>query len=121
MTSIFTCCFFKKYQKNAPKDPITWEQTKPFVPPIVSGEVIRVYDGDTITIAAKLPYAASPLYRFQVRLLDNSDTNNVMNEPRNASNGRQSNNNSNSASSNSNNRRQIGSINILHNTTHKYK
>lgn len=69
MTSIFTCCFFKKYQRNVPKDPIKWEQTKPFVPPIVSGEVIRVYDGDTITIAAKLPYAASPLYRFQVRLL----------------------------------------------------
>jgi endonuclease YncB( thermonuclease family) len=27
-----------------------------------------VYDGDTITIASKLPYPESPLYRFQVRL-----------------------------------------------------
>ena len=30
--------------------------------------VRRVYDGDTITIAAKLPYKHSPIYRFSVRL-----------------------------------------------------
>lgn len=40
----------------------------PFVPPITEGEVISVYDGDTITIVSKLPYDASPLYRFSVRL-----------------------------------------------------
>ena len=39
-----------------------------FVPPITEGEVIHVYDGDTITIVSKLPYDASPLYRFSVRL-----------------------------------------------------
>ena len=39
-----------------------------FVPPITEGEVISVYDGDTITIVSKLPYEASPLYRFLVRL-----------------------------------------------------
>ena len=39
-----------------------------FVPPITEGDVIHVYDGDTITIVSKLPYDASPLYRFQVRL-----------------------------------------------------
>jgi len=27
-----------------------------------------VYDGDTITIVSKLPYDASPLYRFSIRL-----------------------------------------------------
>ena len=27
-----------------------------------------MYDGDTITIVSKLPYDASPLYRFPVRL-----------------------------------------------------
>ena len=27
-----------------------------------------MYDGDTITIASKLPYKSSPLYRFSVRL-----------------------------------------------------
>ena len=40
----------------------------PFVPPITEGNVIHVYDGDTITIVSKLPYDASPLYRFSVRL-----------------------------------------------------
>ena len=39
-----------------------------FIPPITEGEVIHVYDGDTITIGSKLPYDASPLYRFSIRL-----------------------------------------------------
>ena len=47
---------------------IKWEDTKAFVPPIQTGIVIKVYDGDTITIATKLPYPESPLYRFSVRL-----------------------------------------------------
>lgn len=34
---------------------VKWSDTVPFVPPITSGRVIKVYDGDTITIAAKLP------------------------------------------------------------------
>jgi endonuclease YncB( thermonuclease family) len=42
--------------------------TIPFVVPITYGKVIKVYDGDTITIAATLPYTESPVYRFQVRL-----------------------------------------------------
>ena len=46
----------------------TWNDTKPFIPPITQGYVIKVYDGDTITIATKLPYDESPLYRFSVRL-----------------------------------------------------
>ena len=49
-------------------DDITWKTTIPFVPPITEGLVIKVYDGDTITIAAKLPYEGSLMYRFQVRL-----------------------------------------------------
>jgi endonuclease YncB( thermonuclease family) len=47
---------------------IEWGDTIPFVPPINKGFVIKVYDGDTLTIAAKLPYNGSPLYRFSVRL-----------------------------------------------------
>ena len=47
---------------------IEWSQTIPFIPPITQGIVIKVYDGDTITIAAKLPYEKSELYRFSVRL-----------------------------------------------------
>lgn len=46
----------------------TWENTKPFVPPIERGKVIKVYDGDTITIASALPYDSSLVYRFSVRL-----------------------------------------------------
>jgi endonuclease YncB( thermonuclease family) len=46
-----------------------WRNTIPFIPPITSGTVIKVYDGDTITIASKMPYENSPMYRFQVRLL----------------------------------------------------
>ncbi len=46
----------------------SWENTVPFVPPVTSGKVIKVYDGDTITLAAKLPHDTSPVYRFSVRL-----------------------------------------------------
>lgn len=46
-----------------------WMHTTPFVAPIKKGRVIKVYDGDTITVAAKLPDTLnSPLYRFSVRL-----------------------------------------------------
>ena len=47
---------------------IAYKDTIPFVPPITSGVVVKVYDGDTITIASKLPCQDSPLYRFSVRL-----------------------------------------------------
>jgi micrococcal nuclease len=47
---------------------IDWKNTVEFVPPVEKGIVIKVYDGDTITIASKLPYPSSPLYRFSVRL-----------------------------------------------------
>ena len=47
---------------------INYKNTIPFVPPITEGKVIKVYDGDTITIASKLPYNSSPIYRFSVRL-----------------------------------------------------
>lgn len=40
----------------------------PFVIPITSGKVIKVYDGDTITIQFRLPYKKSPLYKISVRL-----------------------------------------------------
>ena len=46
-----------------------WKNTVPFVPPITNGYVIKVYDGDTITIASKLPFKNSPVYRFPVRLI----------------------------------------------------
>jgi endonuclease YncB( thermonuclease family) len=56
--------------KNMDEDneKINWKDTIEFVAPIEKGIVIKVYDGDTITIASKLPYETSPLYRFSVRL-----------------------------------------------------
>lgn len=45
----------------------TWDNTEPFSPDVKFGKVIKVYDGDTITIAAK-PYEHYPVYRFSVRL-----------------------------------------------------
>lgn len=47
---------------------IEYKSTVPFVPPITYGKVIKVYDGDTITIASKLPNIDNPIYRFSVRL-----------------------------------------------------
>jgi micrococcal nuclease len=47
---------------------IKWEDTVPFTFPITGGQVIKVYDGDTITIATRLPFNESPLYRLSVRL-----------------------------------------------------
>lgn len=82
----FCCCFKrstgeqssfkrsdqKQSDKFAKKDDfeknIEWKDTVPFVPPVERGLVIKVYDGDTITIAAKLPIPNSPMYRFSVRL-----------------------------------------------------
>jgi endonuclease YncB( thermonuclease family) len=47
---------------------ISWEDTREFRFPTDGGRVIKVYDGDTITIASKLPYDSSLLYRLSVRL-----------------------------------------------------
>ena len=45
-----------------------WKDTVPFVAPVSGGVCIKVYDGDTITVASRLPWRESPLYRFSVRL-----------------------------------------------------
>jgi len=47
---------------------IKWEDTVEFTFPITGGRVIKVYDADTITIASRLPYHESPMYRLSVRL-----------------------------------------------------
>ena len=53
--------------KKEPKK-IQWSETLQFIPPINTGQVIKVYDGDTFTLAGHLPSSGSPLYRFSVRL-----------------------------------------------------
>jgi endonuclease YncB( thermonuclease family) len=100
MLSFFTFCF-RSPPPSEPKEEekvqvqekeeqlpasIAWEDTIPFIPPLTSGRVIKVYDGDTITIANYLPLQSesgkkrkrekeekekkeeSVLYRFAVRL-----------------------------------------------------
>ena len=59
-----------KITKNYMEDinDIKWEDTIEFTFPIENGRVIKVYDGDTITIASKMPFKDSPLYRLSVRL-----------------------------------------------------
>ena len=47
---------------------ITTKDTEIFIPQIIYAKVINVYDGDTITVASKLPFKSSPIYRFSVRL-----------------------------------------------------
>ena len=48
---------------------ISWKDTKPFVVPVSSGRVIKVYDGDTITVANTLPIQnCNDIFRFSVRL-----------------------------------------------------
>jgi micrococcal nuclease len=49
-------------------DNIDYKDTIPFIPPISFCKVIKVYDGDTITVCSKLPFEGSPVYRFRVRL-----------------------------------------------------
>lgn len=48
---------------------VEWKDTKPFVVPLTSGYVIKVYDGDTITVANRLPLKnCDDIFRFSVRL-----------------------------------------------------
>jgi endonuclease YncB( thermonuclease family) len=49
-------------------DNIEYGDTTIFVNPVRFGKVIKVYDGDTITIAARLPDTEGPIFRFSVRL-----------------------------------------------------
>lgn len=52
----------------------TWKTTEEFVPPVDGGKVIKVYDGDTITVATTMPWASymiserNKIYRFSIRL-----------------------------------------------------
>lgn len=68
---MFSCCKTPKmYNISYMEDgtDIKMEDTVEFTFPIKGGRVIKCYDADTITIASKLPYDESPLYRLSVRL-----------------------------------------------------
>ena len=60
----------EKVQETTGKilETVNYNDTIPFIPPVSKGKVIKVYDGDTITIASKMPWDSSPFFRFSVRL-----------------------------------------------------
>ncbi len=67
MSSCIYCCFtFHTYRRSIQNR--NNEEPTPFVIPITQGKVIKVYDGDTITVQFKLPYKKSKLYKISVRL-----------------------------------------------------
>ena len=47
---------------------IGYHDCKRFIPDIQYAKVVKVYDGDTITVASKYPKNGKKLYRFSVRL-----------------------------------------------------
>ena len=69
--SYYACICFNSATHNIRLDKDVreahWKNTQPFVPDIKACKVIKVYDGDTITVAAKL-HASFPVNRFSVRL-----------------------------------------------------
>ena len=62
--NIFRRCLCTSQPPHIPK----WRETEIFKPNISAGYVIKVYDGDTITVASKLN-RNSPTYRWSIRIL----------------------------------------------------
>ena len=63
--SFFTGCMFSdipSYLQN-----VTYEKSTTFIPPVTKGKVVKVYDGDTITVASRI-MNSKKVYRFSVRL-----------------------------------------------------
>lgn len=55
--------------KKAQLQNVNYKDTEPFVVPLTDGKVIKVYDGDTITIASYLKIQnKKKLYRFSIRI-----------------------------------------------------
>lgn len=64
-----SCCIPSFFSNNFQEDfdNIFYNNTIPFIPPVKRGKVIKVYDGDTITVASKI-LNGTDMYRFSVRL-----------------------------------------------------
>jgi endonuclease YncB( thermonuclease family) len=66
---IITHQCLNKINDNNELDNLKIKELSIFVPPVVSGRVIKVYDGDTITIASRVPgLKQSEIFKFSVRL-----------------------------------------------------
>jgi endonuclease YncB( thermonuclease family) len=53
---------------NISLDDANVHNTETYIPKITYGKVIKVYDGDTITVAAYLPESNKQVYKFSIRL-----------------------------------------------------
>ena len=64
------CILFKCFGTpiNIPLESVSYADTIAYIPPVSSGKVVKVYDGDTFTIATKLPHHRNQYYRFPVRI-----------------------------------------------------
>jgi len=61
--------FFKSFPKQIKLQNVDYKDTVAFVVPLTSGKVVKVYDGDTITVASYLKIQnKNKLYRFSVRI-----------------------------------------------------
>lgn len=72
MSCIYSMCMFlclsgSSIPSVSKYESASWESTVPYVPDVKEGKVIKVYDGDTITIASFVP-GSDILFRFSVRL-----------------------------------------------------
>uniref|UniRef100_A0A6C0DRT6 TNase-like domain-containing protein n=1 Tax=viral metagenome TaxID=1070528 RepID=A0A6C0DRT6_9ZZZZ len=68
---MFRClCYLFRTKKQTEEDytKIEYNDTIEFVAPITKGKVIKVYDGDTITVASRITPDLPTLYRFHIRL-----------------------------------------------------
>lgn len=66
---IFFCLFpFLRRYRKIPKN-LTFNKLSNFYPDIRKGRVIKVYDGDSITVAARIPQLKNNIiYKFSIRL-----------------------------------------------------
>ena len=62
------CCCRAKHIDDEELINCQYKDAKKFLPDVTIGKVIKVYDGDTITIATKLS-GVGPIYKFNVRML----------------------------------------------------
>lgn len=66
--TIFCCCPCLRYYRKIPKN-LNFKELSHFYPDVKKGRVIKVYDGDSITIAARIPELKNnTIYKFNLRL-----------------------------------------------------
>lgn len=60
--------FTKKQNQSPTIDDATFKNVEYYIPKITRGRVIKVYDGDTITVASCIPESKTKIYKFSIRL-----------------------------------------------------